>query len=81
MRFFPYFLALALMPVSAHADDTEQLLPKKDELIAADPLTHVDHFPPPEIARSIENGRIWTGHLAPPGQFDALLTGPVRDEG
>ena len=81
MRFSLHVLALALLPVSAHASDTEQLLPEKEELTAADPLAQVDYFLPPETARSIESGRIWTGHLAPPGQFDALFTGPVRDEG
>ena len=81
MRFSLHVLALALLPVSAHASDTEQLLPEKDELTAADPLTHVDHFLPPEIAGDIESGRIWTGHLAPPGTFDARFVGPVRDEG
>ena len=81
MRFFPYFLALALLPVSGHADDTEHLLPEKDELTAADPLTYVDYFLPPEIAGDIKSGRIWTGHLAPPGTFDARFIGPIRAEG
>ena len=81
MRFSLLLLALVAMPVSVQADSSEQLLPRKDELTAVDPLTQIDHFLPPEIADSIEIGRIWTGHLAPPGQFDALFTGPVRDEG
>ena len=81
MRFSLLLLALVAMPVSVQADSTEQLLPEKDELIAADPLAHVYRFLPPEIAGDIEVGRIWTGHLALPGTFDALFTGPVRDEG
>ena len=72
-------LALIAMPVIAQADDTAAPLPARDILAAAGPLEQVELFLPADIARTIESGRIWTGHLAPPGRFDAVFTGPVRD--
>lgn len=79
MRLLLAALGVAIMPAPAQAGEAEQPLPSRDVLIASDPLDQVGLFFPAELARTIESGRIWTGHLAPPGTFDAIFTGPVRD--
>ena len=71
-------LAAVLIPVAAAAQPEDGTLPSRALLLADDPMDHVGDFLPAEIASTIEEGRIWTGHLAPPGQFDAAFTARAR---